>query len=78
MNFVAVAAATAFGSVESSSGGGRRDFAVRPYGSESFWSLRYLAYDSSDHGAQSSESAAPSSRKSGNILIHMLFHDNQI
>ena len=72
MNFVAVFAATAFGSIERCSGGGRRDFAVRRYGLPSFWSLRYLAHDSSDHVAQSSESAAAavSVAKSGR-LIHL-------
>ena len=70
VNLVVVAAAAAFGSNESSSGVGRSDLAVRSYGLPSFWSLRYLAHDSSDHVAQSSESAAAavSAAKSGRLV----------
>ena len=72
VNLIVVAAAAAFGGNESSSGVGRSDVAVRSYGLPSFWSLRYLAHDSSDHVAQSSESAAAavSVAKSGR-LIHL-------
>ena len=70
VNLIVVAAAAAFGGNESSSGVGRSDVAVRSYGLPSFWSLRYLAHDSSDHVAQSFESAAAavSAAKSGRLV----------